>query len=248
MKKQSIKKKIIVVILCASGKDDSAGCMSAESGGKVREVKFVADPYNAPPDPSVIYKRPDDIAPSGLSWRKELEKYNREHERGRSGNPLKLVPAYELYQPQTPYKNIYRELVEFLGPRNVFILSAGWGLIPADFLTPRYDITFSQAASREKPYTLRQEKDNYLYKDFIKLPEDTSKPVVFLGSKSYIRFFCSLTENIEARKIIFHKSKSESTYPRVLQGYELRRYEAMPRMWYYECAKQLIRGKIKIDC
>lgn len=247
MKKRLIKKEIIVVILCASGKDDSVGCMSAENSGKAKKVKFVADPENAPLDQSIIYKRPDDIAPSGQSWRKKLEEYNREYERDHSSNPLELVPAYQLYEPRAPYKNIYRELVDFLGISNVFILSAGWGLISAGFLTPCYDITFSREASKKNPCAFRLGKDNYLYKDFAELPEDNRKPVVFLGSKAYIRFFCSLTENVKARKIIFHKSKSESTYPQVPKGYELRRSEATPRVWYYECAKQLIRGKIKID-
>jgi hypothetical protein len=37
-------------------------------------------------------------------------------------------------------------LVEKFGIEKVFILSAGWGLIRADFLTPNYDITFSGSA------------------------------------------------------------------------------------------------------
>lgn len=48
------------------------------------------------------------------------------------------------------------------GLDNVMILSAGWGLIPAQFLTPRYDITFSASA---EPYVRRRK--NQAYEDFI---------------------------------------------------------------------------------
>ena len=49
------------------------------------------------------------------------------------------------------YKNsAYEYLVNQLGEDKVFILSAGWGLIPAPFLTPDYDITFSGNAEAYK--------------------------------------------------------------------------------------------------
>jgi hypothetical protein len=47
------------------------------------------------------------------------------------GNPLGLVPAYRLYD-----NAVYQRLVDRLGIANVYILSAGWILLRADFLTP----------------------------------------------------------------------------------------------------------------
>jgi hypothetical protein len=70
----------------------------------------------------------------GISWRHFLRKYNDDA----GGNPLHLYPAYQLYENRA-----YGRLVGRYGLRNVYVLSAGWGLIRADFLTPSYDITFS---------------------------------------------------------------------------------------------------------
>jgi hypothetical protein len=60
---------------------------------------------------------------------------------GGARNPLGLYPAYRLYE-----NRVYGRLVEAFGVENIYILSAGWGLIRADFLTPYYDITFSHSA------------------------------------------------------------------------------------------------------
>ncbi|BAU49572.1 hypothetical protein SVA_3024 [Sulfurifustis variabilis] len=47
--------------------------------------------------------------------------------------------------------------------RDVFILSAGWGLIGAAFLTPVYDITFSNSADDYK----RRRRRNQFDDDFV---------------------------------------------------------------------------------
>ena len=38
---------------------------------------------------------------------------------------------------------------------------AGWGLIPAAFLTPQYDITFTTAVRKKAAYKLRKKADRY---------------------------------------------------------------------------------------
>jgi len=43
---------------------------------------------------------------------------------GAEGNPLGLCPAYQLYENKT-----YGRLAARFGLGNLFILSAGWGLI-----------------------------------------------------------------------------------------------------------------------
>lgn len=127
---------MIVVIQCAGGKQKDAGHMK-DAG---RRVLFVADPESAPQSESVIYKRPDDAASSGRSCRDMLEDYNRNR---RADNPLDLFPAWELYT-----KPAYRELAEHFGIGNLYILSAGWGLVKADYLLPKYDITFSASVGK----------------------------------------------------------------------------------------------------
>ncbi len=233
------RKNMIVVIACAGRKDSSAGRLETENG---QPVMFVAKPQEVPRNKPGIYRHPDDSSHTGESWRNVLDEYNRVHKES-SANPLGLLSASDLYKPRHPYGEIYLELVEAFGVQNVFILSTGWGLIPADFLTPEYDITFSQDVKRKCPYKYRDMRRD-VYEDFKKLPSDTRKPVVFLGGDSYIPLFCSLTEHVETRRIIFHKSKNPTKAPNCL----LRPFEAKTRhrIWYYECAEELIAGNISI--
>ena len=55
-----------VVIQCAARKNDDAGHMMDDLG---RQVMFVANPGMVEDDPSRIYRRPDDEALPGISWR-----------------------------------------------------------------------------------------------------------------------------------------------------------------------------------
>ena len=68
-------------------------------------------------------------------------------------NPLSLLPAFELYERDT-----YRALVKRFGIDKAYILSAGWGLIPASFLTPCYDVTF---AANADDWKRRRKRDAY---------------------------------------------------------------------------------------
>ena len=177
---------MIVVIQCAGGKNPCAGRFKMEDG---RPIRFVADPKEAPTDNKIVYKRPDDPSGSGLSYREELVKYNR---RRPGDNPLGLLPAWKLYT-----KTVYTELVDTFCVQNVFILSAGWGLITADFLTPDYDITFSNKARDEHAYKRRRRNDAFM--DLSMLPADRTGPIVFLGGKDYVPLFCCLTEGARFR-------------------------------------------------
>ena len=224
------KKDIIAVIQCAAGKNPSAGHMLKENG---QRVMFVADPQKAPVDESIIYKRPDDLARSGLSWRNALIEYNGKYKNAASGNPLGLLPAWKLYKNPA-----YGELVSAFGIQNVFILSAGWGLIPADFLTPNYDITFSASADA---YKRRHRRDRY--EDLAMLPKDTGKPVVFLGGKDYIPLFCSLSESIKSERTVFYNSETVPDAP----GCGLCRFPTKARTnWHYKCAIELARGNTDV--
>lgn len=109
-----------------------------------RKVLFVADPASAPQSDSVIYKRPDDAASSGRSCRDMLEDYNRNRrEDNPRDNPLGLLPAWKLYK-----NDAYGALAKHFGTDNLYILSAGWGLVKADYLLPCYDITFSASVGK----------------------------------------------------------------------------------------------------
>ena len=211
-----------VVIVCAARKDPNAGRLMTADG---KSVFFVADPVIAPQRPEVEYRCPDDIAPSGLSWRDELTQYN-ENYRDTGANPRGLLPAWRLYANPA-----YKHLVNQLGEDKVFILSGGWGLIPAPFLTPDYDITFSVNA---EAYKRRRQQDDW-YADLSMLPEDAPHPIHFVGGKSYVPFFLKLTAETGAERVIHHVGS-----PPPAPNCRFRRFETTRRTnWHYECAMTL---------
>ena len=230
-----MNENVSVVIQCAASKRADAGHFMSDDG---RKIVFVADPCRAPANSSVTYQRPDDIAPSGRSYRDMLIAYNRNQ---RAENPFGLLPALDLYQ-----NKVYGGLAGKFGRERVFVLSAGWGLISADFLTPYYDITFSSSARGENIYKRRLRRDSN-YRDFCKIPKDkipksTSDHVIFLGGKNYVPLFCSTTAGI-ARRTVFYNADKPPDAP----GCTLRRYKMKRKTtWYYGCAKALIDCAIVI--
>jgi len=83
-----------VVIQCAARKRADAGHLLTRDG---KPVDFVARPQLAPAETNRIYAPPDDISDRGMSWREELWTYNT----NQKFNPLKLLPAYQLYENKT---------------------------------------------------------------------------------------------------------------------------------------------------
>jgi len=214
-----------IVIQCAAAKYSYAGRMKNKDG---KNILFIANPDLVEPQDNYIYQKPEDLAEDGLSWRKKLLQYNEQ-----DSNPLNLLPAYKLYMNDT-----YKKLVDKYGKCNVFILSAGWGLINAEFLTPSYDITFSSSADK---YKKRKKSDNY--HDFCFLPSDMDDDLIFLGGKDYLALFDKLTERYRGKRIVFYNSKYRPTLDRC----ELIYYKSTTRTnWHYECAKKIINGDIAL--
>jgi len=216
---------MIIVIQCAASKRADAGRLKTVNG---KVVEFVANPVAAPSDPARLYARPDDLSDTGMSWRETLRNYNRDAH----NNPLGLCPAYQLYN-----NKIYGRLADRFGVQNLYILSAGWGLIRADFFTPYYDITFSQSA---EAYKRRRKTDRY--DDFRMLPAATNEDIHFFGGKDYLPLFCSLTATIRTKKIVFYNSAR----PPELNGCLPKRFETRTRMnWHYECAIAFLEGNLR---
>lgn len=217
---------MVVVIQCAASKKDNAGYLQTPNG---MPVMFVAHPEYAPDNGAYIYKQPDNIADNGNSWRNLLVEYNTHpHE-----NPCKLLRAYKLYKHPA-----YNNLVEHFGVDYVYILSAGWGLISSNFLTPNYDITFTQNA---EPYKRRRKWEKY--QDLHMLPADVNSPIVFLGGKDYVPLFCSLTEGAQSERIVFFNSNNPPEAP----GCNTQRYFTTTKTnWHYECAEAIIQGRIRV--
>lgn len=211
-----------IVIQCAASKDDAAGTIRTKDG---KPVSFVADPARAPERSDVVYARPDDPAEDGWRWRDHLLGYNRQP----GANPLGLLPAWRLYRHES-----YGRLAERTGKANLFILSAGWGLIRADFLTPAYDITFSAQADAFKR---RRARD--AYDDLNMLEARDKEPVVFFGGKDYLPLFCRLTAHYAGKRIAVFNSAIE---PQV-HGVRFVRYPTSRRTnWHYEAVSEFLDG------
>jgi hypothetical protein len=138
-----------------------------------------------------------------------------------------------LYKPP-----IYKALVEKFGSKDVYILSAGWGLVRSDYLLPYYNITFS---NQGEPYNKRRSSD--LFDDFNQLSDFGVHPnetIYFFGGQDYLPLFRKLTQRIAARKVIYH-SQSEMYQ---IQGYECIPYGRYTN-WHYSCAQDFIAGRIK---
>lgn len=217
---------MMIVIQCAARKRADAGYLTTRNGER---VFFVADPDKAPKNASVTYAHPDEASDTGEPWRKRLMRYNETP----GNNPLGLLPAWQLYENET-----YALLVKKYGADRLFILSAGWGLLSADFLTPLYDITFSAQA---EPYKRRRRGSRY--EDFRMLPSETDEPVVFFVGKAYIPLACALTADVRGPRHLFYSSQTAPD----ARGCNLIRYETRTRTnWHYECAKAFMDGRIAI--
>ena len=217
---------MIVVIQCAAKKKPYAGYLCRPDGQK---VLFVADPASAPTGVAHAYAMPDDISDWDVSWRALLRAYND----GPGDNPLRLLPAWQLYENRA-----YKLLADRYGLEKLYILSAGWGLIAADFLTPTYDITFSPSADG---YKRRRKKDRY--DDLCMLPENSEEPVVFFGGKDYVSLFCRLSNHSKGPRYLFYNSANAPEAP----GCMLKKFNTTTRTnWHYECARAFIAGEIGI--
>lgn len=160
-------------------------------------------------------------------------------------DPFKLLQAYKLYKPK-----IYTQLVEVFGKDNVYILSAGWGLIRASFLTPKYNITFSEGKKikvfQQRNYTCDNYSDfNHLQEDshLMNISDDT---VVFFGTDSskngvkngYLPLFCDLTKAYPGPQIAYYYHSKDKLKDK---NVEFVSYQTTARQnWHYQCARKFI--------
>ena len=214
---------MIVVIQGAAGRQPHAGHIKARDG---RRVLFVADPERAPADLAVCHARPDERSNFCVTWRKLVLGYNA----NRRNNPLGLLPAHELYPDE-----IYAQLVEQLGASKTYILSAGWGLIKASFLTPNYDITLDPGA---EPFRRRAPTDEYA--DLCMLPANSEEDLYFFGGEEYVPMFCRLTAAHRGRRIVCY----DSANPPEAAGCTLQRFDTGGGAHgYQECAAAFLANR-----
>ena len=222
-----------VVIACAGSKRKNAGRMRTADGKPVEFVAQLNEVANRETD--VIYARPDDVSDDGSTWRERLVVYNQTRA---CGEPTGLSPAYKLYGPRKPYSNVYKRLVEVFGIENVYILSAGWGLVNASFLLPKYDITFNSRA-----YSSNRRRKNDPFCDFNHLENGCTDDLLFFGGVDYRLQFITLTEGYVGRRVVYFNSADIPVGNRV---HPVRFRTRTKTNWHYECAN-LVASRYESD-
>lgn len=219
---------MIVVIQCAARKSEKAGSLRTRDGCK---LLFVARPADAPASDTVHYAHPDEMSDQGMPWRDVVVACNENP----VNNPYGLLPAIGLYAHPA-----YARLAAHVAPEKLFILSAGWGLIPSTYLTPLSDITFSAAANVER-WKRRRKGD--VYNDLSLLPPETEEGVVFYGGKDYLPLFCELTREVRGQRTVIYNAATPPEAP----GCRLVRHETSTRTnWHYGAVDAWIGGTLAV--
>ncbi|AMC11912.1 hypothetical protein Lupro_11830 [Lutibacter profundi] len=212
---------MIIVISC-SGSKNGKNLMY-----RGNEIYFVSKPNTE----NGNQFRPDDKIPSKQkTWREYVN----------SQENKDLLESYKLYKPWI-YKALYMKYNS-----DLYILSAGWGIINSEFRIPKYDITFSKRAD-----IISQREKHDIFNDFNHLQNiDPYEKIIFLGGSDYIELFYKLTQDLSNKKIIFYKKKNihrETSFLKSDKSYKLIKYNTKASTnWHYSCAKELINGNLSV--
>ena len=203
-------------------------CSALKNGNNLiynnNEIEFVSKPAKE------YQFRPDDIIPGeNITWRKHIIQ---------SQENSSLLKSYELYKPL-----IYKSLYDRYGS-DLYILSAGWGIVSSEFKIPKYNITFSKNA---EIISQRTQNDNFNDLNHLKGINENEK-IIFIGGSEYLKLFHKLTNDLQNQKIIFYKKKNINSYAPFITNdpsYILEKYDTNTRTnWHYECAKNILNKKI----
>lgn len=222
-----------IVIQCAGSKRPDAGNLKNKFGTRVR---FVAHADNRDSSQVTAHNcRPDELVEPALgTWRDVLTQYNADFVRNGT-NPDNLSPAGKLYEPP-----VYANLVRRFRPENVFILSAGWGLVRADYLLPDYNITFSNQPN--VPKESRRGKRELGWLDFNQLQGkvEENEEVHFFGGLDYLDLFYTLSASESSRaKFVIHYKSAGLPHK---TGYKYERYMGAAKTnWHYPAAADFLR-------
>lgn len=220
----NIQGKHVIIIQCSAGKQ--FGGEWIENGKK---VKFVANPLVAGNPPAgYVYKKPQDISTNGKKYIDELVEYNKNN-----SNPMKLFRAADLYKNET-----YKQLDLYCDSKgwSFYILSAGWGLIKADYLIPNYDITFTSAAVAYKKKTFHRDTIGINMMD----AKQEQSIFCFVG-KSYYEILDATTGVAGGKKYLFYLDKNGN---KIMNK---RGYVTVPftyhdgYRWNYACAQDFMK-------
>lgn len=220
IEKLNLSKNFKVVMMCSKSKQNDSALIFNNN-----TITFKANTNEV-----INQFKPDDDIPGNInySWRNYVSN---------NQNQINLpYRAYELYT-----ENVYNELFMTFGNR-LYIESAGWGIVNAEFRLPNYDITFSDNTNEE---TIRHYQTGN-YDDYNQLIVSPNDDIVFIGTEKYIPLFFYLTNQLPNRKIIYWKKHNTPiNYPIPNYSFIYRRYISNNRRkWFYELANEIANGII----
>ena len=207
-----------------------------------QRVKFVVQPKHRSEETDDFPARPDERMPNRTTtWREQLVEYN-DTFRATGQNPLGLKQAFELYAPKG--YTAYSDLLRHFSASNMYILSAGWGLVRADFLLPDYDITFRIQDTPE--WCVRKPADAELFHDFAHLTPDVvsnDELVYFFGGGSYLQFFFTATSTLPVKRVVYYSAKTVPD-PKKCRGIK---YDGKGMTWMYRCASDFCKPSKQLE-
>lgn len=235
----------IIVIQCAERKTQKSWQW------RDRQVVFVANRNKYTESDPVPYEPDETIPDTNMTWRHAfLDHYRNKRKPDVLDDADELPEAWKLYYPQYPFQDIYKCLVNKCGKEKVFILSAGWGLVNADFQLPPYNITFTSEAHDYARISVKELLAKLLRYNPLDGVTDEDTTIYFFGGKHYRKLLYRYTDSVPVRKVVIYyyctnKDAQDKAQERENEHYEFRRYnpkEASRRTWYYECARRFIKG------
>lgn len=194
---KSAKKNVKVVIQCAGLK--VPGALTLALNGVDR--KFVARPELAGRKGSAPW---DEIGAGNRTFIDFVRDYNRGdvgyYGRVAVANGGSLTAAGSLYR-----NRIYQELLTACSVENVYILSAGWGLVRANDEIPVYDITFSQNAQEMNRITPDDRAQHGTVRDAV----DGCEEIHLFLSRSYADYWFLVFPELNGRVILHWRMGQE---------------------------------------
>lgn len=129
-------------------------------------------------------------------------------------------------------------LADHFGVQNVFILSAGCGLIPE---LPNALLRPLPSSASAEVYKWWLQADGY--RDLNRLPAGEAMTSSSSAGRDYLPQFCALTAVTKGKRIVFYSSAKPPSAP----GCQLRPFHTSTRTnWHYGCGNAFVNGSLTI--
>lgn len=159
---------------------------------------------------------------------------------GISGNG-QLTECGTLYLPRKSPR-VYQDLVEKLGKENVYILSAGWGLVRADARIPTYNVTFNEQAPLYAQVTPENRSKYPAYSNVIAGADEIHLFITPNYFDYWTRSF--MGKDNHRQRYVLHWKDGANNRPENIQERNIHLHELgkLKTNWQYAAVYQFIKG------